>query len=342
MSFEDLIEAVRSPDPSREAALELLAQSREPANALKLFAVASDIRDRTIGTRFWWSAGISAMMPCKVAPRCTYCSYFTTESFEANELVAAVKAVEATGIRHLHLSGGSNLKGYDAEMLALVAAIRTASDIGLEINLGPSFSRESVRQFKAMGVRSVTSSLETFNPDVFARTKPGDSLERRKELLEICQDEGMSVRSMILIGLGESEADRIDHLFWLKGLSRLYHLRFSRFQPYDQTPMRDHPRCSPWETARLIAVARLLMPHVDLGLAAGNSHDDVPLWYAAGGGNQLVGALIGLRAGEPPRRPGEEVVKVTDRIWLVNQMETVRHFATGLNREVSCDYPALH
>lgn len=340
--FQDLIDEVREPDPPKRAALELLQQSREPAYALQLFASASALRDQTIGTELWWSAGISSMMPCRVEPLCTYCTYFTVKSFPLDELVASVKAIEDLGIKHLHLSGGTDLAGYDNEMAEAIYAIRDVSSIDIEVNLGPSFSRNGIRRLKQLGVSSVTSSLETFNPVIFAQAKPGDSLEARKALIETCQEEGMPIRSMILVGLGESEEDRINHLYWLMQFPTLYHLRFSRFMPYRGTSWENHPRCSPWEVARLIAVARLLMPHLDLGLAAGNSPDDIPLWYAAGGGNQLLGASISMRKGKIKGQPGEEVIAVTDRVSLISRMVHIEQFVNGLGRHIRPQPPALN
>lgn len=341
MDFAELIAQVTRPDPPKELALQLLQRSREPALALQLFAAASKIRDETMGKTLWWSAGISSMMPCRVEPLCTYCTYFTVKSFPLDELVASVKAIEDLGIRHLHLSGGTDLAGYDNELCEAVNAIRDVSSIEIEINLGPSLTRNGVRRLKQLGVASITSSLETFNPEIFAKAKPGDSLDARKALIEMCQDEGMPVRSMILVGLGESEADRIDHLYWLLQFARLYHLRFSRFMPYRGTSWENHPRCSPWEVARLVAVARLLMPHVDLGLAAGNSPDDIPLWYAAGGGNQVLGASVSMRQGRVKAQPGETVIPVTDRVSLVSRMGHIEQFVRGLGRDIGSAAPQL-
>lgn len=341
MDFAELIAQVTKPAPPKELALQLLQRSREPALALQLFAAASKIRDETMGKTLWWSAGISSMMPCRVEPLCTYCTYFTVKSFPLDELVASVKAIEDLGIRHLHLSGGTDLAGYDNELCEAVNAIRDVSSIEIEINLGPSLTRNGVRRLKQLGVASITSSLETFNPEIFAKAKPGDSLDARKALIEMCQDEGMPVRSMILVGLGESEADRIDHLYWLLQFPRLYHLRFSRFMPYRSTSWEDHPRCSPWEVSRLVAVARLLMPHVDLGLAAGNSPDDIPLWYAAGGGNQVLGASVSMRQGRVKAQPGETVIPVTDRVSLVSRMGHIEQFVRGLGRDIGSAAPQL-
>ena len=122
MEFAELIAQVSKPDPPKELALELLQRSREPALALQLFAAASKLRDEAIGKTLWWSAGISSMMPCRVEPLCTYCTYFTVKSFPVDELAAAVKAIENLGIRHLHLSGGTDLAGYDNELYASMLA----------------------------------------------------------------------------------------------------------------------------------------------------------------------------------------------------------------------------
>ena len=284
--FEWLLEEARTGDLTPDLALRILEDSRHPENALKLFRFASDLRDRHIGRELWWTAAIEGIIPCKLSPRCAYCTYTDHETISEEFLLKAVEALEKLGFRHLHLSGGTNLDGYDKEIVAMVEAIRAVSDIDIEVNLGPSITRETVRKLKDLKVCSITSSLETVNEELFREAKPGDSLKKRKELLEISEAEGMATRSMMLVGLGESNADRIDQLFYLKRLKGFQTLRFSRFFPFPSTNFRNHPRCSPWELARTVAVARLVMPDIQIGLAAGNTHDDIPLWFLAGGGNQ--------------------------------------------------------
>ena len=59
-----------------------------------------------------------------------------------------MKTIDELGIRHLHLSGGTDFAGYDNEMSDAVHAIREVSQIDIEINLGPSFTRDGVRRLK--------------------------------------------------------------------------------------------------------------------------------------------------------------------------------------------------
>ncbi|CAA7599946.1 biotin synthase [Acididesulfobacillus acetoxydans] len=321
-----------------EVAAELLELSAEPGNALELFRAAGKMRDEHLGMTLWWSAGISRIFPCRVAPRCGYCSYFTDEFMPTEQIVSSIQALESSGFRQVHLSGGTDLRGYDREMLELVQAIRRVSAIDLEINLGPSFRRETIRALKALGVTSVTSSLEVCNDSLFHEAKPGDSLSARRRLMEVCEEEGMSVRSMILIGLGESYADRISHLFYLKQFRHLYHVRFSRFYPYPGTKFSGFPRCSPWELARTLAVARLILPGVELGLAAGNDHDDIPLWFLAGGGNQLLGA--GITRDPAPKLPGARIQPIGQDLYLVDKTPLLRQYVGGMGRETTFECPA--
>lgn len=315
-----------------ELALALLEGARDPANAIGLFALASTVRDETLGRGLYWSAGISQAIPCKIVPRCRYCTYYAKSGFPLDKLARTAKAIEGLGLRQLHLSGGSNLDGYDDEIVAMVEAIRAVSGIGIEVNLGGSFSLETVRRLKAMGTLSITSSLETVNEEVFRTAKPGDSLAKKKRLFEMCEREGVPIRSMILIGMGESLEDRVRHLFYVRAFSMLGHLNFSRFYPYPGTPYVGRPRCSPWDVATAVAVARLLMPRVHLGLAAGNATDDIPLWYVAGGGNQLLGAHVSRNPVTP--QPGEQVIRVDDDVFVVNRMPVVARYMEGMGRRV--------
>lgn len=321
-------------DGSEREALALYRRSAEPGFALDIFRAASRLRDRHLGPSPWWSAGVSAITPCELETLCTYCTFFTRKAAATDDIVAAVRAIAELGIRHLHLSGGTRLVeggepigGYDSRMVDLVLAIREAADVEIEVNVGPSLTRGGIRALKELGVAAVTSSLEVLNPDLFARFKPGDSLPARIRLMEMCEEEGMPIRSMMLVGVGESDEDRIGHLFFLRRFSMLRHLRLSRYMPFPGTTAGG-VRCSPWPVARLTAIARLLSPALDLGLAAGNDADDIALWWLAGGGNQVLGASASMK--DPRGKSDGEVraIAVGERVVVHdNRPKLTRYLA---------------
>lgn len=321
---------------NRQEAIELYRRSADPGFSYELFRAAGAVRDQHVGRNPWWSAGISAILPCELTTLCTYCTFFTQRAAASADIVAAARAIAELGIRHLHLSGGTRMVdpdaaggGYDREMIALVQAIRAEVDIDIEVNVGPALTRSGMRELKACGVSAVTSSLEVTDPEVFARFKPGDSLSGRIRLMEICEEEEMPIRSMMLIGLGETEAARIDHLLFLQRFRMLTHLRMSRYMPFPGAASKGL-RCSPWPVARLTAIARLMFPAIDLGLAAGNGPDDYALWWMAGGGNQILGASASMK---DPRGKGNgeaQSITVGERTVVHNNMAQITRYLAEL------------
>ena len=307
--------------------LDLYHRSAEPGFAATLFQAAAQLRDRHLGTAPWWSAGVSAITPCELEPLCTYCNFFTTKATPAADIVAAVRAIAGLGIRHVHLSGGSRLprgeraRGLGPQVIDLVTAIRKAVDIEIEVNVGPSLMREDVRDLKDLGVTAITSSLEVLNARLFEQLKPGDSLQGRLQLMEFCEEAGMPIRSMMMVGIGETDQDRIDHLVYLRRYTMMKQLRLSRYMPIRNTAAGG-VRCAPWLVARLTAIARLLYPTLEIGLAAGNGTDDLPLWWMAGGGNQVLGAGASMK-GRAHKSGDVDEIPVNDRVGVHNNMPGV-------------------
>ena len=330
--FSKLLQTALNEGINKKIALQILQESYSPQNALQLFAAANSVRDKNLGKELYFTASIGGILPCKIVPRCRYCFYSVAEPFPLPDMLACVKKIEELGVKQVNLGGGSCLDGYDEAILSMVRAIRNISNLVIEINLGPSLSVETIKSLKALQVFSITSSLETINEELFRQAKPGDSLEKRKSILETCEEEGIPIRSMMMIGLGENYADRIEHLFYMKQFKNLYHLRFCRFKPFPRTVMRNRPRSSPWELARTIAVARLIMPKVNLGLGVGNHIDDIPLWYAAGGGNQVLGIMV-TRSNENNSFEGE--VSEVSRAFIHNQMPIISHYLGGMGISIN-------
>ena len=91
--FEQLLEKARAGDLTPELAVRILEDSRSPENALKLFGVASELRDKHIGRELWWTAAIEGIMPCRLDPPCSYCTYSNHEIIEKSRLLKALESV---------------------------------------------------------------------------------------------------------------------------------------------------------------------------------------------------------------------------------------------------------
>lgn len=295
--FDDILKKATADCIDPDEALCLFEESENYEKAQDLFRVAAKVRDRELGTVFKWSGGVASVLPCKLRPLCCYCPYWVkkTEPLAMAEILKAVNYIEEIGINNFHLSGGTDLKSDGAELVEIVKNIRAESGSEITVNVGAAISPENVLELKALGVTRIGSVFETINPDLFARLKPGDSLEAKKKLAKTIDAAGIGLGTGLLAGLGTDQSrfkDYVDFMFYIKQFGNLKRVYISRFNPVKGTPLEDHPRCSTLEGARIMAVMRLVLRNVEIGPAAGWSYDDIPVWVAAGGGNSVGGVHV--------------------------------------------------
>jgi biotin synthase len=339
MDFEEILGKCLEEAPTQNEALLLLQASRTPDKAIKIFAAACEVRDRELGRVFKLDSEIAPVAPCKIKPFCNYCT-FSRETLTAEDVLDGLKLAEETGIADIRLSGGSDLTDDGSKVVELVCLVKANTSLRVHLNIGPVYSKENLVKLKELGVIEVGSSLETINPDVFKRAKPGDSLALRIETARAINDIGLKLQSIIMAGLGSSEEDYIKHIFFLKELKNLSHLPISRFNPFQGTPMEKQRRASPWEAARLCSVARLTLRTPDIRIAAGGGPDDIPLWLMAGG-NRITSVFIHQKKCEPERFSGENPLHIRrdfiKNLEVVDRSAICRSFAEEAGFEV---YPA--
>lgn len=272
----------------REEALRIYADAADPAVAETLFGVAARLRDRIFGNSLIYMATMGPILACALQPRCEYCDWWRARVLHRSMMAKGAAALAERGVRRALLVGGSRDGDYDESVIDIVERIRAEGvDIDLEINVGGCLTAEGLARLKLLGVVGITASLETVNESLFHQHKPGDSLAARRRLLADARHQGFEVRSIMMMGLGESEADRIDHLLELRNGGGIRHLMLSRFTARPDTPLDAHPQTSLHDWARTLAIARLLMPRTRIGSGGGIDPAELPLWHRAGGGNQL-------------------------------------------------------
>ncbi|MFT3817262.1 MAG: radical SAM protein [Rubrivivax sp.] len=337
-ALTELLQHVRGTPPTEAQAAQLMQASRDPAVALKVFAAASDVRDAVLGREFKLCSEVAQITPCLVRPFCKYCTFSPVDGLSTDEVLHGVRLAEATGIENIRLSGGTDVGNDGAGILDLVREVRRHTARPLQLNAGPNYGRETLRQLRDLGVTEVGSSLETINAEVFAKTKPGDSLQARMDTARAIDEVGLGLQSVIMVGLGSSDEDYVRHLYFLKTLEHLTHLPISRFNPFKGTPMSKVPRASPWDAARLCAVARLVLRTPDIRIAAGGGPDDIPLWLMAGG-NRITSVFIHQKKTEPDRFTGDNLQvisrRMVDDIEVVNRTAVCRRFAEGMGFTVT-------
>lgn len=115
--------------------------------------------------------------------------------------------------------------------------------------------------------------LETTNASLLAGGAAHDNAPdkipaRRLHSIEEAGKQGIPFTTGLLIGIGETPEDRVDTLLAIRELHRRYgHIQeviIQNFRAKPEIPMRDWPEPTQGEMMRTIAVARLLMPQVNI------------------------------------------------------------------------------
>src|SRR6266545_1288460 len=150
--------------------------------------------------------------------------------------------------------------------------VREVSQLGMEVcvtlgEIGPV----EARKLKAAGVTAYNHNIDT-SPDFYPEIVSTHTFQNRLDTIAAVQESGMSVCCGGIIGMGESEADRLRMLEVL-----------SNFEPPPEsvpinclmampgTPLADQPPVDIFELVRLVAVARIALPKARVRLAAGRT-----------------------------------------------------------------------
>lgn len=331
-----ILQRAKKASISYEDALFLFKQSANPDVAMEIFKVASYVRDNEIGKYFKLDGEIAPIMPCLIDPFCNYCT-FSRQVLSRSELIEGLKFASDLKLENLRLSGGSDLNDFGDAAVAFVELAKQHIDAKIHLNIGPTYSHENLVKLKALEIGEVGSSLETINEEAFRESKPGDSLDQRKQTAIDIGNMGIDLQSIMMAGLSYTDEDYLTHIFWLKSMPTIKHVPISRFDPKKGTPMESKKRTSPWLAARLCAITRLVLRTVDIRIAAGGGPDDIPLWILAGG-NRITSIFIHKTSCEPERFEKENMQvisrEVHNNLEVVNRSEIATIFASEMGFEV--------
>jgi biotin synthase len=189
---------------------------------------------------------------------------------------------------------------------AVLASARRAKESGStrfcmgaawrEVKDGPAFDRvlEMVRGVKALGLEACVTlgmltppqaeklkeaGLDAYNHNLDTSREHYKSIiktrtfDDRLRTLENVRQAGITVCSGGIVGMGESKADRCELLRTLANMTpQPESVPINALVPVEGTPLGHMPPVDPLDMVRMVAVARLLMPHARVRLSAGRTN----------------------------------------------------------------------
>lgn len=291
-----------------------------PLTELMVLALQAKLRHR--GTRFSFCSIINAKSG-RCSEDCSFCvqsGHYRTQSpiyplKDREEIVAAAHEAKRIGAQHFSIvTSGRGLPSKEIDRVAeIVAAIRKQVNIRVCASLGIQ-SSQHFKQLKAAGLSRYHHNIET-SREFFPRVVSTHTFADRLKTIQAAQDAGLEVCAGGIIGLGETEADRISMAMTLREC-RVDSVPLNILVPLPGTPMQEANSLNQIEILRSIALFRLIVPEVPLRLAAGREtalRDFLGMALMAGADGLMIGGYLTQR-GRPPEEDHRLVAEIK-LIW---------------------------
>ena len=171
--------------------------------------------------------------------------------------------------------------------------VKGVNGMGMEVccTLG-MLTEEQALKLKDAGLYAYNHNLDT-SEEHYEEIITTRTYDDRLDTLENVRNAKISVCSGGIIGLGESEGDRIGMLHTLATLpEHPESVPVNALVPVEGTPLEEQPRVSVWEMIRMIATARIIMPKAMVRLSAGRvrmNMEEQALCFMAGANSIFAG-----------------------------------------------------
>jgi biotin synthase len=240
---------------------------------------------------------------------CGYCSQSSHHStglaasklMDVETIVTEARKAKAGGAtRYCMGAAWRNPKPRDID--AIVEIVSEVKALGLEtcMTLG-MLDRDQAERLSEAGLDYYNHNIDTsesYYPSVISTRTFADRLQT----LDHVRQSGMKVCCGGILGMGESETDRVDMLLTLANLAEPPEsVPINMLIPIAGTPLADSKRIDPLAFIRVVALARIMMPTSFVRLSAGRSamSDEMQaLCFFAGANSIFVGDTL-LTAGNP-------------------------------------------
>jgi len=232
---------------------------------------------------------------------CAYCPqaarYHTDvkvqKLMETKEVLDAAKAAKDSGSTRFCMGAAWREVRDNKDFDRVLDMVKGVNGMGMEVccTLGMLTPEQAVK-LKEAGLYAYNHNLDTSEEhyDKIITTRTYDD---RLETLGNVRKAKISVCSGGIIGMGESQNDRIGMLLTLSTLpEHPESVPVNALVPVEGTPLEDQEKVSVWEMVRMIATARIIMPKAMVRLSAGRVRmtvEEQALCFMAGANSIFAG-----------------------------------------------------
>ena len=233
---------------------------------------------------------------------CAYCaqsSHYSTgvereKLLSIDAITVAAKRARAQGATRFCMGAAwRGVRDGSEKFERVLEIVRDVSQLGMEVcvtlgEIGPA----EARKLKAAGVTAYNHNIDT-SPEFYPEIVSTHTFQDRLNTIAAVQESGMSVCCGAIIGMGESENDRLRMLEVLSNFDPPPEsVPINCLMAMPGTPLADQPPVDIFELVRLIAVTRIALPKARVRLAAGRtriSREGQALCFFAGANSIFFG-----------------------------------------------------
>ena len=255
---------------------ELAALAALPDDAVpSLAALAHEVRLSWCGPEVEVE-GILSVKTGGCSEDCHFCSQSSrfespvqaTPFLDLDEVLAAARETAVLGASEFCIVLA--VRGPDERLLQrildVVPVVRAQTGLNVAVSAG-ILTADQARRLAEGGVHRYNHNLETARSH-FARIATTHTWEERYETCVLARQAGMELCSGVLLGMGESDAQRLELVGQLRTLDP-DEVPINFLNPRPGTPLADSPLVQPLDAIRWIALFRLGLPRTVLRYAGG-------------------------------------------------------------------------
>ncbi|MGC8824818.1 MAG: biotin synthase BioB [Bacteroidales bacterium] len=231
---------------------------------------------------------------------CAYCAqsarYQTyvdePQEMSREQIIARAAELKAKGVPRVCLSAAWRQlppNRFD-EILEIIGILKS---MGMKVCLTMGrLTADQAKQLAKAGITAYNHNIDT-SERFYSKIITTRTFRSRLDTIHRLIDAGVPHCSGGIIGLGESDEDRISMLHTLATLPKHpYTVPINALMPIEGTPLANNKPVTSWELIRVIATTRIVMPATHIELAAGRiqlSDEAQALCFLAGANAIFVG-----------------------------------------------------
>lgn len=293
-----------------EEAIEL--GKAEGSDIILLCSFANKIREKFNGNHVDLCSVINAKSG-NCSEDCAFCAqsaYHNTNVknysiLNEDKIVEMAIQREKAGAMHCDIAtSGLGYTGEEEDFRIILSAfkrMKNSTNLKLCACLG-TLNKKSTDALKDVGVERYNHNLETAR-SFYANVVSTHGYDERIQTIKNVKSSGMEVCSGMIIGLGESMDQRIEHGFLLKQLG-VDAVPVNILNPIIGTKMENQTRLSPMEIIKSFAILRFILPDKNIRYAGGREENLGNLQCLG-----FISGLNGMLIGNYLTTGGQEVNK---------------------------------